>query len=134
MLKGAVRDLPGKNRYGSTDGVLLFTRPEESSYREQIAHWRAYFENSGKNWGLPPKTIKDPEELRQLTSFFAWTAWAATAQIPGTTHSYTGNFPYDPALGNGPSADAVLWSALSLIALLGDIAAVPFAFGRCQSS
>lgn len=133
MLKGAVRDLLGKNRYDSTDGVLVFTRPEESCYREQIAYWANYFIDPAQNWGLPPKTIKEPEALRQLTAFFAWTAWAATAQIPGTKHSYTGNFPYDPELGNGPSADAVLWSALSLIALLGGIAAILFAFGRFKN-
>lgn len=40
------------------------------------------------------------------------------------------NFPYDPAFGNGPSADTILWSALSLVALLAGTAVVLFAFGK----
>lgn len=68
--------------------------------------------------------------MRQLSAFVAWTAWASAAVRPGTTHSYTNNFPYDPSAGNTPPADAVLWSALSLIFLLGGTAAVLLAFGK----
>ena len=50
--------------------------------------------------GLPRRRIRDPQELRQLTAFFAWTAWASVAERPGTSHSYTNNFPYDPLAGN----------------------------------
>jgi len=61
--------------------------------------------------------IKDPKELKQLTAFFAWAAWASVVNRPGKTFSYTNNFPYDPLAGNVPSSDAYLWSALSIIAL-----------------
>jgi nitric oxide reductase subunit B len=39
-------------------------------------------------------------------------------------------FPYDPLAGNLPPGAAVLWSALSLVALLGGIALVLLAFGK----
>ncbi len=82
------------------------------------------------NGGLKANFIADPEELRKLTTFFAWTAWASVANRPGTGHSYTNNFPYDPAAGNLPTSAAVLWSALSLVALLGGIGIVLLAFGK----
>ena len=50
--------------------------------------------------GLAAKLVADPQELRELTAFFAWTAWASIAERPGTSHSYTNNFPYDPLAGN----------------------------------
>jgi nitric oxide reductase subunit B len=50
--------------------------------------------------------------------------------MPGKSYSYTQNFPYGPLLGNGPSGEAVLWSALSLITLLAGTGAVLLAFGR----
>src|SRR5690606_21903349 len=59
-----------------------------------------------------------------------WAAWASAAERPGESYSYTNNFPYDPLAGNVPTASALLWSALSLIALLGGIALVLFAFGK----
>jgi nitric oxide reductase subunit B len=76
------------------------------------------------------KHVKDPKELQQLTAFFAWTAWASVANRPGKTFSYTSNFPYDPTVGNTPSGDAILWSALSLVTLLAGIAVVLFSFGK----
>jgi len=129
-LEGRVHHLLATNRYDYQSGTLAFTEPEAASYRDQIGRWKAYFADSTVSRGLSAKAIADDEELRQLTAFFAWTAWASAARVPGKTYSYTNNFPYDPAIGNGPSGDAILWSALSLIALLAGTAAVLFAFGR----
>jgi nitric oxide reductase subunit B len=75
-------------------------------------------------------TISDERELRQLTAFFAWTAWVSVAQRPETSHSYTNNFPYDPLAGNHLTGSALLYSALSLVFLLGGTAVVLLAFGR----
>lgn len=80
--------------------------------------------------GLPSKYIDDPEEIRQLTAFFAWAAWASVANRPGKPYSYTNNFPYDPTVGNLLTSDAILWSALSVVMLLGGLALVLFTFGR----
>ncbi len=79
---------------------------------------------------MKAKYIVDPQELRQLTAFFAWTAWASAARRPGLSYSYTNNFPFDPLAGNTPPAAAYLWSALSLITLLAGTAAILFAFGK----
>jgi nitric oxide reductase subunit B len=119
-----------QNRYDGRTGLLTLTDVEAESFRSQIQRWNAYFRNSAENMGLPSKFIDDPEELRKLTAFFAWAAWASAAARPGQTFSYTNNFPYDPAAGNYATGRAVLWSALSLVALLGGIGAVLFAFGK----
>jgi nitric oxide reductase subunit B len=119
-----------QNRYDPQTQTLVLTPPEIASYRDQIAAWTTYFSHPTVSAGLPITYIKDPQELQQLTAFFAWTAWAAVTNRPGHLYSYTNNFPYDPTLGNTPTPDAVLWSALSLIALLVGIALVLFAFGK----
>jgi nitric oxide reductase subunit B len=106
------------NRYDAKTGTLRFTAPEASSYRHQIDQWRLYFAGSAASRGLSATMIADPEELRAVVAFFAWTAWGAAARMPGKSYSYTQNFPYEPLPGNGPSGEAVLWSALSLITLL----------------
>ena len=119
-----------KNRFDSLTGTLLFTGPEEASYRRQIATWRDHFSQAQRNGGLPVKYLQNRRELEQLTAFFAWTAWAAAANRPNKTYSYTSNFPYDPLAGNEPPAAAVIWSALSLITLLGGTAVILFVFGK----
>lgn len=118
------------NRYDPDKDVLTFTEAEAVSYQNQIQIWTDYFATPSTSAGLPAQYITDPEELRQLTAFFAWTSWATTANRPGLPYSYTNNFPYDPVAGNTPPTAALLWSALSLIALLGGTAVILFVFGR----
>ncbi len=129
-IGGEIQQLLKLNRYHSESRTLNFSPPEVTSYRRQIEKWTEYFSQPALNRGLMMKQVKDPKELQQLTAFFAWTAWASVANRPGKTYTYTNNFPYDPAVGNRPSSDAILWSALSLITLLAGTAIVLFSFGK----
>lgn len=118
------------NRYDPASATLHLTEPQVSSYQQQVSDWVAYFRDPSRNGGLQRDLISDPAELRQLSAFVFWTAWASVANRPGENYSYTNNFPYDPSVGNLPTPDAVLWSALSLVVLLVGIAAVLLAFGK----
>jgi nitric oxide reductase subunit B len=129
-IAGEVRRVLRENRYDAATGTLVFTDLEAYSFRNQVQTWGDYFARPEKNGGLPPDYITRSDELEQLTAFFAWTAWASVAERTGKQYSYTNNFPYEPLLGNRPTADIVIWSALSLITLLAGIALVLFAFGR----
>jgi len=119
-----------QNNYDPTTGTLTFSDEETISFQKQIATWTEYFTRPTNNAGLQAALISDPQELRQLTAFFAWAAWASVANRPDKPYSYTNNFPYDPLVGNLATTDALLWSALSIVALLGGTALVLFAFGR----
>ena len=125
-----VRLLLKQNRYDPENKTLVFTGPEAASYQKQITKWAGYFSGPAQNGGLKKNYISDPTELKQLTSFFAWAAWASVADRPGKNQTYTNNFPYDRLVGNTPSGDAVLWSAISLITLLVGTGLVLFAFGK----
>jgi nitric oxide reductase subunit B len=119
-----------ENRYDPESKNLTFIDAERDSFRKQLAVWKDYFKHPISNSGLPDNYINDPEEIRQLTAFFAWTAWASVANRPGKPYSYTNNFPYDPTVGNLLTSDAVLWSALSVAMLLAGLAVVLFVFGK----
>lgn len=69
-------------------------------------------------------------QIRDLTAFFAWTAWAAAAERPGHKYTYTNNWPAEPRVDNGPTAAVIVWSALSLGALLGGIGVMFAVCGR----
>lgn len=129
-LQGLTRDFLANNQYSYESHILIFSEVEKKSFNDQISYWKEYFQNPSANRGLPNTLIVDKEQLRQLTSFFAWAAWATVAHQPGKNYSYTNNFPYEPLVGNGPSSATILWSALSLINLLAGIAFILFFFGR----
>ncbi len=130
MVEAEVRTELKHNRYDPKTGVLVVEFSYGEWFRHQTSVWNDYFSTPARNGGLSAKTISDPAELKQLSAFVAWTAWASVANRPGTAHSYTNNFPYDPVAGNTPTADAVLWSALSLVFLLAGTALVLLAFGK----
>lgn len=130
IVRTLTRNTLKTNRYNPDTAALIFTDGETASYYHQIDWWANYFSSSAGNGGLPVNFITKGEELNNLTAFFAWTAWVSVTNRPGETTTYTNNFPYDPAAGNLPGAAAILWSAISLIALLGGTAIVLLAFGK----
>lgn len=129
-VQSQVAELLKANRYDAENRVLIFSNPESQSFKKQTEYWKAHFSDPTASGGLSVNFISDSEEIRQLSAFFAWTAWASVASRPGETYSYTNNFPYDPSVGNTLTSDAILWSALSIVALLAGLAIVLFAFGR----
>ena len=82
----------------------------------------------GQAWGLTP--FPTLMKRRRITAFIAWTAWTASARRPDHTYSYTNNWPPEPLVDNHLTEEAVIWSALSLIALLGGTGLVLAAYGR----
>jgi nitric oxide reductase subunit B len=119
-----------ENRYDPETGTLELTAPQAAAFEELRGHYGEFFGEPTTRNGLRPEAISDPEEIRQLTAYFGWTAWAASAERPGHDYSYTNNWPPEPLVENEPTANVVVWSVLSLIALLGGIGLLFAAFGR----
>lgn len=120
------------NRYRPESGVLTYSRAQEKAFIHLKEHYYRFFSEPTTRFGLRPSAIADREDIRQLTAYFSWTAWLASARRPGFDYSYTNNWPPEPAVGNQPSANVIVWSVLSLITLLGGIGLMLAAFGRWE--
>jgi len=118
------------NRYDAEADTLTYTAAQAVAFERLREHYREQFGNPTTEFGLRPDAIEDPERIHQLTAFFSWSAWAAAAKRPGHDYSYTNNWPPEALVDNGPTAHTVLWSVVSLIALLGGIGLLFAAFGR----
>lgn len=118
------------NHYDPKTNRLVFSPAQEAVFLESPAYWKEYLSKPVNNGGLHANLITNPDELRQLSAYFNWAAWASVANRPGETHSYTNNFPYDPLVGNTPITLSYIWSAISLIFLLGGIGLVLFLLGN----
>jgi nitric oxide reductase subunit B len=119
-----------ENRYQPASRTLRFSPSEVAAYRTLLPEWSEYFTTKDAAPGLPANYIQDPADRKTLTAYFAWAAWAATANRPGKDYSYTNNWPYEPMAGNHPSTEAYVWSALSLITLLSGIGLILFVVGK----
>ncbi|MDN5789923.1 MAG: cbb3-type cytochrome c oxidase subunit I [Micrococcales bacterium] len=118
------------NRYDDATGVLTFTNTQAGGFAEATKYYTAFFGEDASKYGLKRNLITDPEQIHQLTSFFAWTAWASAAERPGFDYSYTNNWPMEPRVDNGPTADMLVWSGLSLIVLIGGTGVLFAVYGR----
>ncbi len=118
------------NRYDAATDTLTFSEAQTSAYNQLQNYYHSFFDDASTRNGLRPHAISARQDTDQLTAFFAWSAWVAAALRPGEDYSYTNNWPPEPLVANHVTANTVIWSVLSLIALLGGIGALFAAFGR----
>ncbi|MFZ0706376.1 MAG: cbb3-type cytochrome c oxidase subunit I, partial [Candidatus Korobacteraceae bacterium] len=118
------------NRYNPSTDTLTYTAAQAHAFEQLSKEYGEFFGEPTTKYGLRPNAIRDPEQIRQLTAFFSWSAWASAALRPGLPYSYTNNWPPEPLVENRATADAIVWSVLSLIALLGGIGLLFAALGR----
>ena len=118
------------NRYDRATGVLIYSAAQTDAFQKLTAYYAGFLGTPTTKFGLRPNAITDPEKIRQLTAFFSWSAWAASTLRPNKDYSYTNNWPPESLVGNHATAETILWSVLSLVALLGGIGLLLAAFGR----
>ncbi|MEO8725711.1 MAG: cbb3-type cytochrome c oxidase subunit I [Acidobacteriaceae bacterium] len=118
------------NRYDPATGVLTYTAAQADAFEQLNLYYADFLGTPTTKFGLRPSAITDPQQIRELTAFFSWSAWSAAALRPNLQYSYTNNWPPEALVANHPTPDTVVWSVLSLIALLGGIGLLLAAFGR----
>jgi nitric oxide reductase subunit B len=126
-----VRDEMRRNTYDEATGTVTLTPERAQAIREVAAHYEALFGTDPKlsalrdQYAMTEGALPDADNRRALTAFFFWSAWAATTNRPGETDlSYTSNWPHEPLVGNTMGTSAAMWSMVSIILLLGGIAAM----------
>ena len=119
------------NRYDPASGTLTWTSGQIKAYEMLREHYAQEILNRPHSGaGIGPHAVASPDEMRQITAFIAWTAWTAAARRPDRTYSYTNNWPPESLVGNHLTQEAVVWSTLSIVALLGGTGLVLTLFGR----
>jgi len=118
------------NRYDPETSTLEFTEAQSRAFGAVADHYGRYFGEATTRYGLRPGAITGRTQIEQLTAFFGWSAWAAAAERPGKGYSYTNDWPPEPLVGNEATGNTVVWSVISLIALLGGLGLLFGALGR----
>ena len=119
------------NRYDGVTGVLTYTAAQAEAFQKLDRLLCQIFSERpppSMDCGPTPSPIRN--KSAQLTAFFSWSAWAGSTLRPHKNYSYTNNWPPESLVDNHATADAIVWSVLSLIALLGGIGLLLAAFGR----
>jgi nitric oxide reductase subunit B len=121
VLRQRLQDTVRKNNYDAATDRLTIEPIRARAFEENLKHYSAIFTNGSKEYAIQQNAQSDATKLRQLNSFFFWTAWASAANRPNDTISYTSNFPPEPLVGNVPTSGSIIWTGVSIIMLLAGI-------------
>lgn len=78
----------------------------------------------------PSGYLTQPDEINSLAGFFYWGAWVCGVERPGSTYSYTHNWPFDPQAGNTATPPTMLWSILGMLGLIIGLGLVLYYYGQ----
>ena len=119
------------NAWDENAGHILINDAQIQAFRELNDHYTAMFNDPEYPGAFDPTGfISDPDDLRDLTSFFFWGSWVAAANRPGETYSYTHNWPFDPDAGNIATDQTLIWSVVSIFGLFLGILLVLYVYGQ----
>jgi nitric oxide reductase subunit B len=125
-----------KNTYDAATGKVTVSDARGKAIRAVQHHYTALFgddpslDKLREQYAMRTGEVTEAADRDDLAAFFFWASWAATTDRPdepGT--SYTSNWPHEPLVGNHMTTEAAMWSMVSVILLLGAIAAMLWLHG-----
>lgn len=133
-LKAVVQPELRNNTWNPERGDIVLSSLRATAVQEVAGHYAALFGNDAsmqdlrKAYAMRENTMADPEHRQALTAFFWWTSWAAAAERPGKSMSYTQNWPYEPLAGNSPTSSNFIWTMFSILFMIAGIALLGWHF------
>jgi len=133
-VRTAVRREMRTNTYDPNTGEILVSPSRAEAIRKVADYYARLFgddpslQRTREAYAIPPNSLKDPGRKQQIGAFFFWAAWACTTQRPGSSVTYTNNWPHEPLVGNEPTSSIVVWSAISILGLLAGVGGLVWYF------
>ncbi len=81
-------------------------------------------------YSIPENSLKDPERVRLLNTFFFWISWACVTERPDQEITYTNNWPAEELVGNRPTGALLLWTGFSVMMLIAGIGLMGWYYAR----
>ncbi|MFC7045947.1 nitric-oxide reductase large subunit [Halobacteriaceae archaeon GCM10025711] len=109
----------------STSGQHVEYSAAELYAHEQVRQdYVERYHEGDREAGIPAGTVETSDEAERFADFALWTAWMAHTERPGGDTTFTNNWPYVPAAGNGVGSGAFLWSVVGLFMLVTGVGAI----------
>lgn len=132
VLKAQLKLTIRENGYSQEQDTVTITDARADAIGVVAAHYANVFQvrdneqsrTLREQYAFSTSVTLDDVDLHALTAFIFWTSWSAVTQRPDDDITYTSNWPYEPLVGNTPSASLLIWTILSIMLLLGGIGAL----------
>ena len=138
-VDASVKEEMRRNTYDANHDILTVSRERAEAIHGVAQHFEALFGTDPSlatlrdQYAMATGVLPEAADREALAAFFFWTSWAAAADRPGETDiSYTSNWPHEPLVGNTMTGGAAVWSMVSIVLLLGGIAAMLWLHGSSK--
>jgi nitric oxide reductase subunit B len=112
------------NTYDASTNRVVLSADRVAAFRQLATYYADVFASGRSEYAIPRGALTDPAKEQQLAAFFWWSAWATSTDRPGSTVTYTNNWPHEPLIANEPTPGSILWSLMSVFCLIGGIGAL----------
>ncbi|WP_226010226.1 nitric-oxide reductase large subunit [Halomicrobium salinisoli] len=99
-------------------GPVEYTAAEAYAHEQVRQTYVERYHEGDAERGVPVDMIDSEAEAQQFADFALWTAWFSHVDRPEGDHSYTNDWPYQPAAGNDATAAAMTWSVIAMVLLV----------------
>ncbi len=123
-LQARLQKLMRTNTYNKETDTLVISTERAEAFKTLSAYYAGIFEQGKKEYAIPVGALKVAAKQHQMATFFFWTSWVASTERPGSSVTYTQNWPHEDLIGNKPTAPSILWSLISVVLLIFGIAAL----------
>ncbi|UGU14639.1 nitric-oxide reductase large subunit [Sinomicrobium kalidii] len=112
------------NTYDPASGTITISGEREQAIEYLSKYYKGLFTDDPgfdqlrSDYAIPKNSIKDEARMHKMNAFFFWATWATVTERPGSSVSYTHNWPSDELVGNTPTRDLLAWSGVSIILLI----------------
>lgn len=106
------------NRYDPETHELILTNAQTQGLTKVFEYYHELLAHGSVVHSIPDGWFEDDRQIHDVTAFFAWTAWAASANRPNAPFSYTANWPHDDLIGNQAPGQFIIWSIVSVMVLI----------------
>jgi nitric oxide reductase subunit B len=128
-LQARLQQLLRHNTYEASSGRITLDPVRAEAFDHLQGYYSDVFSHGRDQYAIQPSALSDQAQLRAMSAFFWWTAWAASANRPGKEVTYTQNWPHEPLVANNPTGAAVVWSVISFVLLLAGVGGMVWYFG-----
>lgn len=133
-LKARLKKEIRTNTYQPDTGDLIVSPIRAEAITALSDYYSSLFGNDPKmadlrdDYAIPANTIKGPERLKKINTFFFWASWSTATNRPNSNITYTTNWPPEDLIDNKPIGDLIIWSVISFVILLAGIGALAWYF------
>jgi len=127
VLRDRMKTEYGTNTYKPETGVAMVSSTRADAIAKTALYYDQLFSDAPalhktrEHFAMKENTLPSAERRAQMMGFFFWTAWAAATERPGTTATYTNNWPHEPLIGNKPTAENMVWSVMSVVVMMAGV-------------